>query len=92
MRLKKWVKVTLFILAAFICAFILFSLLKKPKAVKEMKDAYIKGNSNVVSLYNEEFQEVTTIPRGSKVSFKEKLIKNETTNTEYNEIIYENKK
>lgn len=90
MKLRSWVKVTLFISAAFICAYVLFSLLKEPKIINNEKDSYIKSDSAQVSLYNNDFSESITITRGTKVSVNGKKTVNESTNTAYSEIIYDN--
>ena len=90
MKLKDLVKVILFVLSAFLCAYTLFSLLKEPKIVNNEKDGYIKSDSSQVSLYNSDFSEAINIIRGTKVRVSGKKIVNESTNIEYSEITYDN--
>lgn len=90
MKLKGLVKAILFVSAAFVCAYALFSLLKEPKVENNLKDEYIKSDSAQVALYNSDFSESITITRGTKVRVSGKEMVNESTSTEYSEIIYDN--
>ena len=92
MKLKNCIKTILFIALAFVCAYIIFSFLNKPKPIESIKTVYIKSDNTEVSLYNSEFSNINTITRGTKVTTDGKIIVNETTNMEYNEITYENNK
>lgn len=90
MKLRSWVKVTLFILSAFICAYVLFSFLKEPKVFNIEQEGFISSDLKEASLYDSEFKEIDTIVRGTKIKTNGKEKVNEATNVKYSEIIYNN--
>ncbi|MBE6151937.1 MAG: hypothetical protein E7165_01320 [Firmicutes bacterium] len=92
MVLKKWVKIVLFLLAAFVCSYIIFLTFNKAEEVELVKNAYIKSEEEAVLLYNVDFSNSITLTRGAKVTTNGKTIVNETTNKEYVEITYEDNK
>lgn len=79
-------KKIIFVLLAFITSFFLFTLLKKYVEKDSFSDAYVKGNSSEIILYDDTFKEIGTIIRGTKVKISNNI--QEKENIKYTEIIY----
>jgi len=90
MLVKKIFKGILFFLAAFVCAYGIFSIFKEDKPmINEFKNVYIKSDTPTVTLYTQDFSKGTEITRGSKVATENKSVTDEATGIKYTEIIYE---
>ncbi|MBE6138153.1 MAG: hypothetical protein E7173_00220 [Firmicutes bacterium] len=90
MLVKNIFKGILFFLAAFICAYGLFSVLKDDEATDEYKDAYIKSDEVTAKAYSLDFSTSIEIVRGTKVTTTYEKVSIEDTNLKYYEINYQN--
>lgn len=86
MRLRKWVKVTICILIVFLIILFVRKLNSSFSANK-----YIMSNNPTIELYNNNYEQVGNIPRGTKVVVKSKEVVNESTNVKYDQIVYDGK-
>ncbi len=60
-------KKIVYILLVLVTSFSLFTLLRTYVEKEQLSDAYIKGSSNKIVLLNDNFEEVDTINRGTKL-------------------------
>lgn len=81
-------KKMVYILLIFITSFSLFSLLKTYVEKEKLSDVYIKGSSNKIVLFNDEFLEVDTVNRGAKVKRVNEI--KEKREQKYIKILYNN--
>ncbi len=89
--MRKIIKYCLFGLIGFFLIMLLSKDYKKTGSLTKKKDLYIANNKEIVKLYNENFEEVGDIPRGTKVKVKTSEVVNEETNLTYFKINYDNK-
>src|SRR5690554_5064843 len=89
--MRKIIKYCLFGLIGFLLIMLLSKDYKKTGSLTKKKDLYIANNKEIVKLYNENFEEVGDIPRGTKVKVKTSEVVNEETNLTYFKINYDNK-
>lgn len=81
-------KKTVYILLALVISFSLFTLLKLYIEKESANEAYIKGSSNKIVLLNDNFEEVDTINRGTKLEVTHESKVN--GDKKYSKVIYNN--
>jgi hypothetical protein len=89
----RYDRVVIFILGVMLVSFLCFLILSKMfnivKNVLPIKDTmYLSSDSTTVLIYDENFNEVSTLPRGTKVEAKNKVSNDEQN---YYKVVYEKK-